>query len=169
MKFPLDIRPIAAALIMALPVALIISSCGYGVRPEPRLRSVKLGAMDNRTHEPALNDTLRLALTRELLARGVKVNQNSGNEISGSMDRLDIKTLAERAGVAIKFSVTIFGRFSLRMEDGAKRELDIPLNYIVAFGSDVPLDDLYALREEAIKRAVHDLASDIATGAAFGR
>lgn len=149
---------------------IMLMSCSYGVRPEPAVKSLNIGHIDNRTHQPRLSDALREELTRELASRNVRVDREQENEISGTLESLEVTPLAERGGTIVKFSVIIMGDFNLRKgHDGSPVRLETPLSYIVVFGSDVPLDDLYSMREKAALRAVADLAADLAEAAAMGR
>ena len=151
-------------------VALMLLSCNYGIRPEPAVRSLSIGHIDNRTREPKLSDSLREDLTRELLSRSIIVSDGLDNELSGAIESLEVTPLSERGGNIVKFSVSIRGDFFLRKgPEGQAIKLITPLSYLVAFGSDVSLDSLYAMREEAVRRAVADLASDLAAAAALGR
>lgn len=153
-----------------IPVALMLTSCSYEVRPGPAVKALSIGHIDNRTHEPGLADFLREALTVELASRSVRVANGLENEISGTIESLDVTPLAEHGGAIVKFSVHIVGDFTLRTgAKGKQVKLSVPLSYIVAFGSDVPLDTLYSMREEAVRRAVFDLASDIAAAAVLSR
>jgi hypothetical protein len=157
-------------LLALASLAFVLLSCGYGIRTEPAVRAVSIGDMDNRTREPKLSDALREALTRELLSRGVRVAGGLDNVISGAIESLEVSPLAERSGTIVKFSVSIRGNFNLQKGPGGETtSLAVPLNYIVAFGSDVSLDSLYAMREEAVRRALADLAADLAATAATVR
>ena len=160
---------ISNALACLLTV-LMFSSCTYGIRVEPAISRLSIGAIDNRTHEPRLADRLREALTVELSARSVRVSGSSPNEISGSIESLDITPLAERGGAIVKFSVNIRAEFELhRGLDGRTVKIAPPLAYMVTFGSDVPLDSLYSMRDEAVRRALVDLAADIAAAVVVSR
>lgn len=142
--------------------ALVLSACGYSVRPEPNIRSVRIGMLDNKTHEPKLSDMLKDALARQLAAAGVQPEQGAEHLVSGVLHSLSIQPLAESGGITVKFKVTLKGKFMLTQEKGEPVALDTPSSFIVAFGSDVPLDTLYAMRAQAVARAVDDLAADIA-------
>jgi len=151
-------------------LVLVLLSCSYGIRPEPAVRSMSIGIIDNRTREPRLADRLREALTRELSAHSVRVSDGSENEISGTIENLDVTPLAERGGTIVKFSVSIGAEFELRRgPDGKAVKIAAPLAYMVTFGSDVPLDSLYSMREEAVRRAIVDLAADIAAAVVVSR
>lgn len=162
-------RGVTLASVLAMAMALTLASCGYSLRPQPALKAVRIGDIDNRSHEPGLGDELRMALTMELASRGVRVSGSAGREISGTLSGIEISPLAVRSGVVVKFSVRIGGTFTLSGPDGKATELQTPLSYIVTFGSDVPLDDLYAMRQEAVRRAINNLAEDMAVAAAYGR
>jgi hypothetical protein len=150
--------------------ALLLMSCNYSIRPEPAVSSLSIGHIDNRTREPKLSDSLREELTRELASRSIRVAVGLDNEITGTIKSLEVNPLAERGGTIVKFSVSIRGDFILKKgpEDRPVKLLT-PLSYIVAFGSDAPLDSLYSMREEAVHRAVADLAADLAAAAAINR
>jgi len=153
----------------ALLVTAAIASCGYGIRPEPAIESISIGSIDNRTREPGLSDALRLALTTELSALGVRVSKGAEHLLSGTIEKLEVSPRAERAGSLVKYSISITGRFTLTGPAGETLTIRPPLSYIVAFGSDVPLESLYNMRDEAVRRATADLASDIASSAAYRR
>lgn len=156
-----------ALLIMA--AVLGMSSCGYFLRPKPAHKKINLGNIDNRTHEPSLGDQLRVSLTRELMARGIHLRNGSDTTLSGTVESLEITPLAERAGVTVKYSVSARGLFRLEGTGDKDIHIRLPLRYIIDFGSNVPLDSLYAMRELAVKRAIEDMAADIAASVAAGR
>lgn len=159
----------AALLVMALTMTLTLASCGYSIRPEPTVKAISIGNIDNRSHEPGLGDELRMALTMELVSRGVRVSDNAGHEISGALSGIEITPLAVRSGIVVKFSVRISGGFRLKGPEDEFTVLKTPLSYIVTFGSDVPLDNLYAMRQKAAQRAIKNLAEDLAVAAAYNR
>lgn len=158
-------------IITCLLSAGLISACAYGIRTEPVIKEVSIGHIDNRTQEPKLADMLRISLTRQLQARGVHVRTHSGsaNEISGVIKSITISPIATLKGVDIKFSVTIKNDFRLATAEGNPIPLNTPLSYMVTFGSDVPLDMVYAQREAAIRQAIDNLASDLAMAIAYNR
>jgi len=150
--------------------ALMLLSCSYVIRPEPAIKSLSIGTLDNRTHEPKLSDTLREELTRELVQRSIIVSEGLDSELDGTIKSIEVTPLAEKGGSIVKFSVNIQGDFNLRKgTEGQPIKLVTPLSYLVTFGSDVPLDPLYSMREEAVRRAIADLASDLAAAAALER
>ena len=157
------------ALLFTVLFAALLTSCGYSVRPEPAAKALSIGAIDNRTHEPGLAHTLRVELTDRLASRGVLVSDGSKEEITGTLRSLKVLPLAERGGLIVKFSVIIRGEFVLTNPDGTQRQLHTPLNYIVTFGSNVPLNALYSMRELAVKQAISELAEDIAAATAEDR
>jgi len=163
------IRDIRTLISTGLALLLLVS-CSYAIRPEPAVTTLSIGYIDNRTHEPKLSDALREELARELASRGIRVAEGLDHEISGTIESLEVTPLAERAGNIVKFSVNIRGDFAIRKAaDDTEISISAPLSYIIAFGSDVPLDDLYSMREEAVRRAVAELAVDLAEAAAMGR
>jgi len=155
--------------LICLLLASALSACGYSVKREPAVKEVSIGYLDNRTHEPGLSDSLRTALTLELAARGVRASDGADTKITGTIAGLSVSPLAERRGTLVKFSVSMDGDFMLTGPGEEQRKLGTPLHYIVAFGSDAELGELYSMRDEAVRRAVADLASDIAAAVAEDR
>ena len=94
--------------------------------------SVKIGKIENRTFEPKLEDKFQKALADELIRNGIMISK-TGHVISGAIDDLKLRPLAEEEGVASEYEVIIKARFFLTSPDGKVKELRNSGVFIVSF------------------------------------
>lgn len=151
-------------------ICLLVASCGYTVQgwsvPASQgalleVRSVSIDQIINRTYEPGIDDRMRDILTQELIKRGFKVDRSSGYKIYGSINTFELRTLSEKAGVAVEYEVVVNGDFKLRSPSGMVRDLRSGGPFIVSFLSADRLQDVMALREKAIEKALRDLSQEL--------
>lgn len=151
-------------------ICLLVASCGYTVQgwsvPASQgalleVRSISIDQIINRTYEPGIDDRMRDILAQELIKRGFKVDRSSGYKIYGSINTFELRTLSEKAGVAVEYEVVVNGDFKLRSPSGMVRDLRSGGPFIVSFLSADRLQDVMALREKAIEKALRDLSQEL--------
>jgi hypothetical protein len=145
-----------------LILIVLLSGCGYSIQKSSSVDSVRLGKIENRSYEPKLEDRFYEALMVGLMKNGIRINENSGYTVMGTIDSFDLKSLAEREGLTVSYEVVIKGRFFLEGPDGKKRELRSRGVFIVSFSGGGRLETVLASRDEAIERALSDMSEAIA-------
>ncbi len=157
-------------LLLITCCALLVPACGYTLHGRGNLpfQSVAIGKIVNRTYEPRLEDRMLAALADELMKSGFLIDGSSGHRISGSITFFELKTLSEKAGAAAEYEVIIRGDFRLTDPGGKARELRNRGVSIVSFPSVGDLQNVMALKETAIERALRDLSSEITASVVYG-
>jgi hypothetical protein len=150
-------------LIVCLFAATVsgLAGCGYTLKKPPLFETVRLGRFENRTFEPALQDRFCEALTHALMKNGIRVNSGADYEIHGSMNRLNVRSVAEQDDVAVQYEVTIMGSFFLTGPDGDTRELSGSGKFIVSFPGQGALEEVVAKKEGAIMEALENISAEI--------
>lgn len=139
----------------------VLSSCGYSIRKPPfEVRSVRLVNISNMTYEPKLSDRLTEALSISLLKNGIKVDDRSSYRVEGSIGEFRLKGIAEKDDITISFEVVIGGSFYL-IGPETRTPLRGRNTFIVTFTSEEALEKVMALKEEAVERALSDMADEI--------
>lgn len=147
-----------------------LAGCGYTLqgRDTLPLTSVKIGRIENRTFEPKLEDKFQKALADELIRNGIMISKSAGHVISGTIDDLKLRPLAEKEGVASEYEVIIKARFFLTSPDGKVKELRNTGVFIVSFSGTGNIESLVAAKEQAAETAMRNLASEIRAGIVYG-
>ena len=163
-----SIKAAPRALILACAM-LLVASCGYSIRQSPAVSEVRIGKIKNMSFEPGLQDTFIISLERELTRRGIRVDRRAGYVLEGRINNVQIKGTAEAEDVTVQYEVTIIGDFFLVHPDGKKKELRGRDNFIVSFNARGDLQSVMASKEGALRRALDNLASDVASDVASAR
>lgn len=144
-------------------MVLTLAGCGYTLRQAPRVVAVQIGAIENRTPEPALNQRLIDALLLELPRRGVRVVTVGGAPVlEGKITELRFPGMGERGGVVAAFDVVLDGEFSLVAPDGTVTLVSVEGAYLESFAKEGGAGQLMLERHMAIDRALEALAARIA-------
>jgi hypothetical protein len=148
----------------SLLTGLLLSSCGYSVYSHSDLpfKEIQIGAIENRTLDPKLQDKLHTALTEEFMKNGIMVNPYAETKISAVIHEFDMTVLSEKKEITIEYRVVINADFILEDKDGRKKEfrrIDSP--FIVSFASSEDLAMLLAKKELVEERAMRDVAMRI--------
>jgi len=147
--------------LLLILVIVFLSSCGYEVRRAP-FASVAIGDIENRTFEHGLEDGLRVALAGEFMKSGIRIDGSSQYRIKGVIDAFEMRMTAERGGIAVGWEVRIGGRVVLEGPEGTETLKQGSLNpYPVSFSTEGTIEDLMALKEKAIGKAMGDIAADV--------
>lgn len=150
-------------------ILLLLTGCGYTIHNRSSLpfSSVSIDRINNMTYEPRIDDGMRNILTEELIKRGFVVDRSSDYKIYGSLNSFELRTLSEKAGVAVEYEVIIRGDFKLKSPSGI-RDLRSEGPFIVSFSSADRLQDVMALKERAIEKALRDLSQELITSIIHG-
>lgn len=151
-------------------IVLLLTACGYAIHGRANLpfNSISIGSIINKTFEPGLEDRMKIALVDELMKNGLLINSSAGHKINGVINTYELRTLSEKAGVAVQYEVVIRGDFKLIDPSGKARPLMGQGVYIVSFLSAESLQNVMALKEKAIERALRDLSSEVVASAIYG-
>ena len=167
-----DKRPQKALTLVLACAMLLVASCGYSIRQSPAISEVRIGEIKNMSFEPGLQDTFIISLERELTRRGIRVDRSAEYVLEGRINNVQIKGTAEAEGVTVQYEVTITGDFFLVHPDGPseqRKELRGRDNFIVSFNARGDLQQVMSSKEGALRQALDNLASDIATDVASAR
>jgi len=156
--------------LLTIAFCLLLTGCGYTIQGKANLpfSSITLSKIVNRTFEPRLEDRMQIALVDELMKSGFLIDGNSGYRIEGSLTTFELKTISEKAGVAVEYEVTIRGDFRLVDPSGKARQLRDRGVFIISFPSTDSLQNVIALKEKATERALRDLSTEIIASIIYG-
>jgi len=155
-----------AALVLA---AALLTGCGYSMQGRPEVDSVRVERIRNNTTEPGLQDILYDSLAIELGKYGVRLDSGAKNRVEGSLEDITVNNLASKDGLAVHFEVNVKGNFSLVGPGDERRPLTRQSSYIVTFTTTGPLEELTSMRERAIRQAMSDLATELASSVVQGQ
>ncbi len=150
-------------LLLVTCYSLLVVGCGYTIHGRASLPfdSIRIGKIENKTVEPKLEDRMQRALADELMKNGIQVVNSSGYVLNGVIKTFELKGLSEKEGVMIEYEVVIRGRFYLVDPSGKTKELKDSGSFIASFSSADSLQNVMTMKEEAIKRALKDMATEI--------
>lgn len=143
--------------------SLLLGGCGYTLHGKAALPfdAIQIERIENRTLEPKLQDRFHRVITEEFLKHGVTVSPNADYKLSGTINLFEMYVLAER-GVAVEYEVVMRGDFKLVGPSGDIKDLKgIGSPFIVSFSGSGMLEDVLALKELALERALRDMATEI--------
>jgi|GEM_PF-4434927 hypothetical protein len=147
------------SLLALLLTGLLAASCGYSLH-EPGLRRLALGEIRNLTTEPGLQDLLREALLQEMSRQGIVLDAQAPQVLHGSLQEFHLVGTAEAEGVFTIYEVRVGGKFYLRSPQGEK-----PLRgrgpFVVSFSATGQMAQVFASRQEALRRALRELAAEV--------
>ncbi|GAB4408238.1 MAG: LPS assembly lipoprotein LptE [Thermodesulfovibrionales bacterium] len=157
-------------LIACVLIVCALTGCGYTIHGRANLpfNSISIGNIVNKTFEPKLEDKMKIALVDELMKNGFVIDSKAGHKINGIITTFELRTLSEKAGVAVEYEVIIRGDFKLLDPSGKARALRGQGVFIVSFLSAESLQNVMALKEKAIERALRDLSSEIIASIVYG-
>ncbi|MBI5102598.1 MAG: LptE family protein [Nitrospirae bacterium] len=151
-----------ARILMLLVSALVLQGCGYSLHGQASLpfKEVWVGAIENRTDEPGLEDVLHRALVEELSKQGVGVSRASGLKLSGVVKRFEIPSLSEKDGITREYRVLIDADFRLTDEAGKTVDMrNFSSPFIVPFAASDDFGGLLASKAAATDRVLRDLSA----------
>jgi len=146
-------------------LAFLLSSCGYKLQTKADLpfESISIGSIDNKTHEPKLQDRLNKILTETFMEYGFRVNPAAGYRIEADITGFDLKVLSERDLTAAEYEITV--KSSFRLFDTGKgtvtQLMDIRSPFVTYFSTAGNLVSVIAQKEISTDRALKDLAQEL--------
>lgn len=160
------------AALWLIVAGFTLMGCGYTVAgSKPTfLGSISIGYINNATLEPGLEDGLQKALAAEFMKHGVRFLSGGGaHQLSGTITKFSMTGLADKDGFFTDYEVIIIGAFHIRDAEGVVRELKASGPFLVAFPIEADLAGITAVKEEAVNRALEDLAIEIAASVLYSR
>lgn len=164
-----DLSLKAVSYFLLSACCLLLFGCGYTIHGKANLpfQSLAIGKIINKTFEPKLEDRMQAALVDELMRSGFLIESNSAYRIDGVITIFELKTLSEKSGVAVEYEVIIKGDFKLMDPLGKTRALRNRGVFIISFSSAENLQNVIALKEKAIEKAMKDFSSEIVASIIF--
>ena len=163
--------PRSVMIIIGVFLALALYGCGYGFRPQSALpgQVITIGLIENRTHEPKLQDKLSRALAEEFMKQGIRVERGADYKLTGVVNGFDMVSLSEQGGITVEYRVLVSAEFKL-LDAGGRVVMtkNFSSPFIVSVTDPGDLGGLLALKDLAEDRAMSDLAIEI-TGAVIYR
>jgi outer membrane lipopolysaccharide assembly protein LptE/RlpB len=154
-------RPV---LLISALIVMLLGGCGYSVQRHAALpfTEISLGRIENATFEPKLQDKLFEALTREFMKQGISVDPSAKLKLTGTINRFDLISLAEKKGITAEYRVVVNITFRLLDEEGkTKKTMNIKSPFIVSYTGSPDLGMLIATKEGAEERAMADIAMEL--------
>ncbi|HMK56128.1 MAG TPA: LPS assembly lipoprotein LptE [Dissulfurispiraceae bacterium] len=153
------------ALIISLLMSLLVSGCGYTLqgRSELPFDTVSIGAIQNATVEPKLQDRMSRLLAESLMEYGFDVRQAAAYRIEVTIVKFDLVPVSEKSLTAIEYQITVVGDF--RVVDVRTQQtqplLGVASPFITYFRSSGSLVSVLAQKEAATESALRDLSQEL--------
>ncbi|GAB4488201.1 MAG: hypothetical protein OHK006_18360 [Thermodesulfovibrionales bacterium] len=149
---------------LILVVLGLCSACGYGVhgRADLPITEVAIGAIENRTLEPKVQDKLHRALVEEFTKNGIQVRNTADHTITATVKTFEMHILTEKKDIAVEYRITVNADFVIRGPDGKVRLLrNISSPFMVTLTESNALETLLARKEIAEERAMRDISMEV--------
>lgn len=151
-------------VLFAALVSLFLSGCGYTLQSRSNLpfQEVDLGRVENKTHEPKLEDRLARALGLVLPEYGIELSKSARHRIEAEIIKFELTALSEISLYVSEYQVT--ATTNIRVIDRQTREVTtIPSSgpFITYFRSTGGIENVLANKELATDRAMRDIAQDV--------
>ena len=157
-------------LLLAAGCLLLVSGCGYTLQTSADLPfdTIYIGRIDNKTHEPKLQDDFNRVLAETLSEYGFKINQ-SRYVLEGVLTNFTLTPTAEQASIAVQYEVIIQGNFRLVDKVSNKTfPLTASSPFITYFSSSGRLENVLAERDLVTLDALKNLSQVLAQQITYG-
>jgi len=156
---------VRVAVIACLIFAVSVSGCGYSLqgRSDLPFESVSLGAIENSTTEPKLQDRMSRLLAETLMEYGVDISRSAMYRIEGAISTFTLTPISEKSLSAIEYQITVVGKFYLVDVQTQRREplMNVASPFITYFRSSGALVSVIAQKEAATESALKDLSQEL--------
>ena len=142
----------------------LASGCGYSLHHKADLpfTEIRIGAIENKTLEPRLQDKLQEALAAEFSKNGIAVTRGAKAQLSGVIRTFDMVSLSEKDDTTVEYRVMIETDFTFTDADGRVQEIRKNGSpFIVSFSGSQDMGNLLANRDQAERQAMSDTAMEI--------
>jgi len=143
-----------------LASAFLLSGCGYSVHRQADLpfSEIQIGAIQNKTLEPKLQDKLHTALTEEFMQNGIMVRPGADTKLSVVIRDFSMKILSEKDDITVQYRIIIRADFALEYKNGKTEIKNMDTPFIVTLTASNALNKLLATKELAEDQAMRDVA-----------
>lgn len=145
--------------------ALVLAGCGYKLYTRDLLPfdAIAIGTIENKTHEPKLEDRFNRMLAETFAQYGYRIAPSAPYSLEGEITRFKLTPRAEQNLVATQYEVVIEATFQLIDREHNR---SIPLiagsPFITSFGSTGKIETVLAQKELATLGAMRNIAEDLA-------
>ena len=149
---------------MVLLFVLFISSCGYRIIGSSLLPfdSINIKHVENKTYEPRLEESLHLALSKEFMNQGIKVNTADAEvalEVAVTGFNLGVIGAIDETIKEQELIMTVDIRIVGNGEVTEFKSMRSPIK--ITFQATGSVSDAVALKEKAIDKASSEIAKEI--------
>lgn len=151
-------------VLLAALVCLFLSGCGYTLQSRSNLpfQEVDLGRIENKTHEPKLEDRLARALGQVLPEYGIELSKGARYRIEAEITQFQLTALSEISLYVSEYQVT--ATTNVRVIDHQTKEVTTIASsgpFVTYFRSTGGIESVLANKEIATDRAMRDIAQDV--------
>lgn len=143
----------------------LVSSCGYRLETKGDLpfNVISVGKIENRTHEPKLEDGLNRILSETLMEYGFRIDKSARYRIEIDITRFELATLSEKELTATEYGVDIRGKFRLADTEKGRSTpaMDIRNPFATYFSTTGKLVNVLAQKEVSVNSALKDISQEI--------
>lgn len=142
----------------------LLSGCGYTIQTRSNLpfETIAIGTIENKTHEPKLEDRLQLALAQNFLQYGFSISPHARYRIEGEIYDFVLLPTTEVNLAATQYQVVIKVNFKLvDTESGKSLHLPADSPFITYFGSSGRLEAIMAQKELAEDGALSNMSQTL--------
>lgn len=160
----LKLKPTLTVALLMFSLALL-SGCGYTLQMRENLPfdTIAIGVIDNKTHEPKIQDMMNRALAETLSEYGFNINPNAAHRIEVTISMFDLKPQAEKDLVAVQYEVTTEASIILvNTATGKKRMLRFSSPFKTYFSTGGSLEAVIAQKELFAYKAFKNISQEIA-------
>lgn len=151
-------------LLLSVLVSFVVSGCGYTLQSRSNLpfQEVDLGRIENRTHEPKLEDRLARAFGLVLPEYGIDLSKGARYRIEADITKFDLVALSELSLYVAEYQVTAVTTARLiDRQTNTVTSITSSGPFVTYFRSTGGIESVLANKELATDRAMRDIAQDI--------
>lgn len=149
---------------LAYIAVFVAAGCGYSLhrRADLPFTEIRIGKIENLSHEPKLQDKLHKALVLEFARNGITVTPSVGNVLSGVVRRFEMSSLSEKNDITVEYRITVDADFTYKDHDGNVREIRKVMSpFIISSSGPGEMTLLLGSRGMAEEKAAADIAVEI--------
>ncbi len=148
-------------ILLSLIICLFLNGCGYTMQSRSNLpfQEIDLGRVENKTHEPKLEDRLARAIGSVFPEYGFDISPNSRYRLECDINAFTMSVLSEVGLTAAEYQIST--AVTIRLVDTGSGKITVinPVSpFITFFRSTGRLESVMAQKELATDRAMRDVA-----------
>jgi hypothetical protein len=148
-------------ILFSLILCLFLNGCGYTLQSRSNLpfQEIDLGKVQNKTHEPKLEDRLARAIGSVFPEYGFDISPNAPYRLECDVDSFNMAVLSEVGLTAAEYQITTSVTMRLIETKTGKITTIRPASpFVTYFRSTGRLESVMAQKELATDRAMRDVA-----------